>query len=104
MLDLDTFLRFVAALAFVLALLAGAAWLARRYLPWGRVAGLVGRQRRLSVVEVLPLDSRSRLLLVRRDATEHLIVLGPAGAALIEPGIRAGGAAEPALAGGTIGR
>ena len=83
---LDAYLRFLFALVFVLALIALLAWLAKRF----GVPGALTRQRpdrRLSVVDSLPLDSRHRLVLVRRDASEHLVVLGPGGTSLIEPGI-----------------
>ncbi|MBV8536095.1 MAG: flagellar biosynthetic protein FliO, partial [Alphaproteobacteria bacterium] len=50
----------------------------------------------LSVVESALLDGKSRLVLVRRDATEHLLVLGPAGAVVVETGIPAGAAGDAA--------
>ncbi|HEX9466626.1 MAG TPA: flagellar biosynthetic protein FliO [Alphaproteobacteria bacterium] len=95
--------RFVLALALVLALIAAATWLARRYLGSAMMGGLVGR-RRLSVVESVMLDGKSRLVLVRRDNAEHLLVLGPAGAAVVESGIPApstngGSPATPATRG-----
>jgi flagellar protein FliO/FliZ len=87
--------RFLVALAIVLALIAAATWVARRYLAIG-VGHLVGK-RRLAVLETAMLDGKSRLVLVRRDNTEHLLVLGPAGAAVVESAIPAADAA----AGGT---
>lgn len=83
---LDAYLRFFFALVFVLALIALLAWLAKRF----GVAGAFVRPsaaRRLSVVESLSLDARHRLVLVRRDATEHLVLLGAAGDRLIESAI-----------------
>jgi flagellar protein FliO/FliZ len=41
----------------------------------------------MAVVETLMLDARHKLYLIRRDETEHLIVLGPQGAATIESGM-----------------
>lgn len=73
-----TYLRFAIALALVLALIAGAAWVVRRL-------GLVGVAptsrggRRLSLVESLVIDTKRRLILVKQDDQEHLILLGPAG-------------------------
>ena len=84
--EFDAYLRFLVALIFVLALIALLAWLAKRF----GVPGVLTRQqtnRRLSVVESLPLDARHRLVLVRRDRVEHLVMLGPGGDSLIEPGI-----------------
>lgn len=83
---LDAYLRFFFALVFVLALIALLAWLARRF----GFAGALARPRsarRLSVVESLSLDARHRLVLVRRDAIEHLVLLGAAGDRLIESAI-----------------
>ncbi len=80
--------RFVLALTVVLALIAAATWAARRYMGSAMMAGLTGR-RRLAVVESTMLDGKSRLVLVRRDSTEHLLVLGPTGAAVVESGIAA---------------
>lgn len=87
--------RFVVALAVVLALIAAATWFARRYVASGLIGGLGGR-RRLSVVEYAILDGKSRLVLVRRDNVEHLLVLGPTAAVVVESGIAgASGAAAP---------
>lgn len=65
--------QFIAAFAFVIGLI-GLMGLAMR--KWGN-PGMRVRKRdeaRLSIIETLPIDSRSRLLLVRRDNMEHLLV------------------------------
>ena len=74
-------IRSIGALALVLGLI-GVAWAAiRRY-----GGALTGRSdsRRLGVIEMLALDTRHRLFLVRRDRTEHLILVGPANAIVVE--------------------
>ena len=71
----DTYWRFLLALLFVVALIAGCAWVARRFGFAGRF-GAPGGKRRLAIVEVLPLDGRRRLVLLRRDDVEHLVLLG----------------------------
>jgi flagellar protein FliO/FliZ len=83
--DLIDYGRFVAALLFVLGLIALTAWLARRFRlgPGGPPGGA----RRLAVLETLPLDARRKLVLIRRDATEHLLLLSPDGNRLVERGI-----------------
>lgn len=74
-LDLNDYLRAVAALAAVLALALAAAWALRQWA--GGALALTGRgPRRLTVSEVLVLDPRRRLVLVRRDQVEHLLLLG----------------------------
>jgi hypothetical protein len=44
-------------------------------------------QKRLAIVESMALDTKHRLLLVRRDQTEHLIVIGGMSDLVIETGI-----------------
>ena len=93
--EIDVYFRFLGALIFVLALIGAAGWAARRFGLGGRLAPNPGKNRRLSVVEVAALDSRRKLVLVRRDATEHLLLLGPGQDVLVESGIgtlAAGGA------------
>ena len=67
----DLYYRFVVALAALLALLAGFAWLARRFGPLARgVRG--GLTRRLAVVEITPIDGASRSLTAQRFRVETL--------------------------------
>jgi flagellar protein FliO/FliZ len=86
-LSLDFYTRFVLALVAVLAVLALFAFLVRRYGIGGRA--MIGGKRRLAIVEVAPIDGKRRLVLLRRDGTEHLILLAPESALLIESGIAA---------------
>ncbi len=71
----DTYLRGLIALVVVLALITGAAWVARRMGLAGH-ARVTRRDRRLAVAEVLAIDNRRRLVLVKRDAVEHLLLIG----------------------------
>lgn len=87
--DVDSYLRFILALVFVLALLGLLAVVARRAGLGYRAPVQKGRTRRLSVVEVMPLDARRRLVLVQRDDVEHLVLIGGTGAdVVVESGIR----------------
>lgn len=81
--DLDQYIRFSVALLFVIALIVAVAWLMRR-MGLGGVTTGIARHRRLNVVEVLPLDAKRRLLLVRCDNREHLVLLGSGGDLLID--------------------
>jgi len=83
-LDPESLLKFAAALAFVVALIAGVAWIAKRFLPGAGAMSSAGRKRRLQTVEILPLDSKTRAVLLRRDDTEHLVVIGPDSLAVVE--------------------
>jgi flagellar protein FliO/FliZ len=91
------YLRFLGALAAVLALLIGCAYLLRRFAD--RIPGLAlpGSQRRgrLSVSEAVTIDPRRRLLLVRRDDVEHLILVSGESAVVVETAISPP-SAEPA--------
>lgn len=77
--------RAIFGLAFVLGLIGLCAWAARRYAPQllARLSAEKG-ERRMQVVETLVLDPARRLVLVRIDAEERLILLGE-GKELIEP-------------------
>jgi flagellar protein FliO/FliZ len=75
----------VGALALVVALIGLCAWLARRFGLGGRLV-TTGGKRRLSIIEVLPLDAKRRLVLLRRDEVEHLILLGQQSDTVIERG------------------
>lgn len=83
--DWDIYLRSLLAFGAVVLLIGGAAWLGRRFGTGGVM--LRGRRtRRLSVLEVLPLDNRRRLVLVRRDASEHLLLIGGVTDIVVERG------------------
>jgi flagellar protein FliO/FliZ len=81
----DSYARFVLALAFVLLLIVACAWVARRFGLGGRLVA-AGGKRRLAILEVLPLDGRRRLVLLKRDGVEHLLLLGQPGDLVVERG------------------
>jgi flagellar protein FliO/FliZ len=78
-------LRALFGLAFTLGIIGLAAWAARRYAPqlMARLNAERG-ERRMQVVETLVLDPARRLVLVRVDSEERLLLLGE-GRELIEP-------------------
>lgn len=83
-----SYIRAVFALLFVLGLIGMAAYAARRFGLNGPIKALCKQDRRLSVEEIYPLDGRHRLVLVRRDDTEHLLMLGSTSDLLIESNIK----------------
>lgn len=85
--DVIDMARYVGALLLVLALVGFAALAARRYGLGGFVAGSLAK--RLSLVETLVIDPRNKLVLIRRDDREHLVIVGPEGAHVVENGIAA---------------
>lgn len=100
--DLDLYFRFSLALVFVIALFVVLALVLRRF-GFGSTMNASARRRRLSVVEVAALDAKRRLVLVRRDEVEHLLLLSPTGDTLVEGGIRTAFGEALAAAGGPAG-
>ena len=86
--DTTLLLKFLFAFAFVMCLMYLLSWFMKRIGLSGQ-SMLPGGKRRLKIVEFLPLDHRRKLVLVRRDNKEHLLVLGPAGETVVEAGITA---------------
>lgn len=74
--DFTDFIRAVAALAVTLGLAGGAALLLRRFGPDALGRLTTKGPRRLSVTETLVLDPSRRLVLVRVDDREQLLLLG----------------------------
>ncbi len=103
--DAINLLRYLVALFFVLAL-AGVALLVKRYgsSPAAfkdSMKGKLGKwnfiapDRRLVVVESLMISPKQRLLIIRRDNVEHLVLAGPEGASVLEANIPAPKAVTP---------
>jgi flagellar protein FliO/FliZ len=83
--ELFDVLRYFGALLLVLAMVGGAGLLARRF----GVPGVTKPTsiKRLTIVETLMVGPRQRLIILRRDDVEHLILSGPEGTSVIESGI-----------------
>jgi flagellar protein FliO/FliZ len=81
-------LTFVLAFVVVLALIGLAAWLVRRF-AGNRLGANTnrGRMPRLAVIDAAAVDGRRRLVLVRRDNVEHLIMIGGPTDIVVEPNI-----------------
>lgn len=78
------FLAFVA----VLALIGAVAWLVRRF-AGNRLGSNAnrGRMPRLAVIDAAAVDGRRRLVLVRRDNVEHLLMIGGPSDIVVESNI-----------------
>ena len=72
---------------FVLALIGLLSWVIRRFKFGGKFLGGGGGGRRLGVIESTAIDGKHRLVLVRRDDTEHLVLLGANGDIVVESAI-----------------
>jgi flagellar biogenesis protein FliO len=76
------------AVLIVLALIGAVAWLVRRF--GGNSigsSGARGRMPRLAVIDAAAVDGRRRLVLVRRDNVEHLLMIGGPSDLVVEPNI-----------------
>jgi len=83
-------IRFILAFFFVLGLIGAMGFGLKRY--GHRLSGqkffAKGEGGRIAVLEVYWLDPRRRLVLIRRDSVEHLLLLSDKGEQVIESGIR----------------
>ena len=81
-------LTFFFAFVAVLALIGVAAWLVRRF-AGNRLGANTnrGRMPRLAVIDAAAVDGRRRLVLVRRDNVEHLLMIGGPTDIVVEPNI-----------------
>ncbi len=87
--ELSEIFRFVASLVFIIGLIGLCAFAAKKLgLASGGVTA-TGNQKRLAVIEVKVIDAKHRLVLMRRDDKEHLILIGGEQNLLIESGIQA---------------
>jgi flagellar biogenesis protein FliO len=81
-------ITFIVAFIVVLALIGVAAWLVRRFATSRLGANTQrGRMPRLAVIDAAAVDGRRRLVLVRRDNVEHLLMIGGPTDIVVEPNI-----------------
>jgi hypothetical protein len=98
MVDLDFLVLVIAATLFVMALGALLVWAFRTFFGGQANSGFMRpRDKRLGVVETATVDAKRKLLLVRRDEVEHLVMVGGPVDMLIETGIKGRPHLEPPL-------
>jgi hypothetical protein len=75
--EASTGIKLLVVFIAALVVLALAFWLVRRF-SGGRLGGgsARGRQPRLAVIDQAAVDGRRRLVLIRRDNVEHLLIIG----------------------------
>lgn len=83
--SIEDYIRFAAALIFVLSLMALIGWVMRRIN--GANQGFAVKDKRLSIIEQKMIDPRNKMVLIRRDNKEHLVILSQNGNTVIETGI-----------------
>jgi flagellar biogenesis protein FliO len=91
-------LKFVIAFVLVMALIGLTAWLIRQFSSArpNSMSGARKRQPRLAVLDSAVVDARRRLVLIRRDNVEHLLMIGGPTDVVVEANVvRAQSAAAP---------
>ena len=79
--------KLLLAFAIVFILIVATFWLLRRF-GGTRIGGASrGRQPRLAVIDAAAVDGRRRLVLIRRDNVEHLVMIGGPSDVVIEQNI-----------------
>ncbi len=97
--ELPTPVNFIIAFVFVLLLIGAAAWLVRRFGATRIDAAARGRQPRLAVIDSAAVDGRRKLVIIRRDNVEHLLMIGGPSDVVVETNIVRGTAvADPRCA------
>ena len=86
--DPTEYLRFAAALIFVLALIGAAAFALRAFGFMNPGGNRNKADRRMTIVETLVLDPRRRLMIVRRDNVEHVLLLGVQNETIVERAVK----------------
>ena len=90
--ELPTPVNFIIAFVFVLLLIGAAAWLVRRFGATRIDAAARGRQPRLAVIDSAAVDGRRKLVIIRRDNVEHLLMIGGPTDVVVETNIVRGAA------------
>lgn len=85
--EMPDIVRALLALAFVVALMGGLAFILKKLGLSGEPNVPSPKKRRLKIVESLPLDGRRRMVLLQRDEKQHLVILGATSETVVETDI-----------------
>lgn len=77
------YLKFFAALVFVVALMGGLSLILRRLYGYTNQA-VLPHKRQIKIIEMLQVDPRRRLVLIQSVNKQHLILLGASSETVIE--------------------
>lgn len=82
---MDQYLKVILAFIFVIGLICLLAYFLRRFAGTSFVLGQGAEKKRsLTILEIQPLDSKRRLVLVKRDNKKHLLLLGVGSDVVVE--------------------
>ncbi|MGH1350392.1 MAG: hypothetical protein ACRBBN_06240 [Methyloligellaceae bacterium] len=85
---LQEYLGYLAVFLFVLALIGLFAWALKQFVSRGNTFFASKQAPRLQVMSSAGIDTRRRLLLIRRDNKEHLVMIGGPNDLVIETDIQ----------------
>ncbi len=89
--ETTTILTSVSALILVLGLVWLVSLLLRKYGNIGMPVATRGEKKRLKIVDALVVGPKHKLVLVQRDNTEHLLLIGPERDIIVESDIKDSG-------------
>lgn len=85
--DTQMIFRLILGMVFIFGLLIFGVWLLRKTGVSNYVQKARNKNKRATIVEAMQVDPKRRLVMVRRDNVEHLLLLGPNNDLLIEGNI-----------------
>lgn len=86
--ELVPYLKYIMGLVVVLGLIALVTVVARKFGMVPKADRRKSDKKRLGVTSVISIDAKHRLVLVRRDDQEHLLLLGPERDLVVEQNIQ----------------
>jgi flagellar protein FliO/FliZ len=81
--DGPQFLKMIVALVIVIGLMGGLAYVLKKLGLSNGITFKTDEKNRLKILESLPLDARRRLVIIKCDSAEHLVILGATGETVI---------------------
>lgn len=85
--DILLYAKYLMVLVFVLGLIGLLTYIVRRFGFIPMAEKTKNTKKRLAITQMIGLDAKRRLILIRRDNKEHLLLLGPDGDIVIETDI-----------------
>jgi flagellar protein FliO/FliZ len=82
--QLINYFRYIFGFLLVVGLIGLCAIFAKRYLFGGAIQTRLGKERRVRIVELLPIDAKRRVILLQKDREEYLILTGGGSDLLID--------------------
>ena len=82
--ELGVYIKALVALVFVVGLIGLVSYILRRFVVDKEFIKLASKDKRLSIIEMKPLDAKRRLVIVKKDNKEHLLLIGGGNDVVVE--------------------